>query len=700
MKEKNPKDITTPRVKASIHRRVLTLLNNATRLQDLMYLKPKGLVHEDHPEELEAKTVKLLDKEIAIAILDYRDGYAPFGFRHLREVLEIERLDFRDLGPLLHHLGDSRYGRWDTLPYDIVRPGNITVEVAHAALLHTGKVLFIPADFYNAGWATPIWDPSDEGSPVFEYPTLNPDYALFCGGHSFLSDGRLLVVGGGGDRIPGHPDAKWGFKFNPVMKEWTRTSESMNHGYRWYPTAVTLGDMRVVITCGDSHGDMEYYDEATDKFVDVTGGDTKRFDNLYPGLHLLPNHLMFYSRTGWGSATHGAPLSNDSSAYFGFSDMVNGAWTNITSSTVNRCKGMSVMILRSSFPTAQVLVVGGSDASGEGINSAEIIDLSVLSASSAWAPTGMLPDTLNRRQCSAVLLPDSTVFVAGGVTGTNSASMLYNPETNAWSPMDELPSRRGYHSVSLLLPNGKVMMAGGTHGEGNTGIEVFSPPYLFRGPRPTISFAPRRVRHGQTFSIETPDADRIVRAVLVRPMAVTHQADTEQRVIEMQIDYAQPNRLVLTAPTREYPHSLAPQGFYMLFILNRDSVPSVANWIYLGPEFFFAVYSQGDPGNGIGGYDLKSASDRAFVFDYDGSGKLDHLALYRPGTGTIWILKNTAGTFSPVYAQGDPGSGIGGYDLKSAADRAFAVDYDGSGRLDHLALYRPGTGTIWLLRKT
>jgi len=112
---------------------------------------------------------------------------------------------------------------------------------------------------------------------------------------------------------------------------------------------------------------------------------------------------------------------------------------------------------------------------------------------------------------------------------------------------------------------------------------------------------------------------------------------------------------------------------------------------------FSPVYHQGDPGNGIGGYDLKSPADRAFAFDYDHSGKLDHLALYRPGTGTMWILKNAAGTFSPVYNQGDPGNGIGGYDLKSPLDRAFAFDYDSSGKLDHLVLYRPGTGTIWIL---
>ncbi|MGZ2749927.1 FG-GAP-like repeat-containing protein [Burkholderia stagnalis] len=113
---------------------------------------------------------------------------------------------------------------------------------------------------------------------------------------------------------------------------------------------------------------------------------------------------------------------------------------------------------------------------------------------------------------------------------------------------------------------------------------------------------------------------------------------------------------------------------------------------------FSPVYNEGDPGNGIGGYDLASPTDQVFPFDFDSSGKLDHLVLYRPGTGTIWILHNNQdGTFTPVYNEGDPGNGIGGYDLASPADRAFAFDFDGSGKLDHLALYRPGTGTIWIL---
>jgi hypothetical protein len=115
---------------------------------------------------------------------------------------------------------------------------------------------------------------------------------------------------------------------------------------------------------------------------------------------------------------------------------------------------------------------------------------------------------------------------------------------------------------------------------------------------------------------------------------------------------------------------------------------------------FAPVYAQGHGGAGIGGWDLQSSVDRAFAFDYDHSGKLDHLVLYRPGHGAIFILKNTGGKFSPVYAQAHGGNGIGQWDLQSSADQAFAVDYDHSGKLDHLVLYRPGHGAIFILKNS
>lgn len=572
------------KIDPGVHRRILRFINDATRPEDLMYppVQVAGheeFAHEAMPEPRRRDEKPIVEREIAEAIFTHRDETSPLGFHHVRQLLELEPFRNVHLEAFIHALGHRFYGHWDTLPYDTQLPNGTSVDVGHAALLHTGKVLFIPADYSSAGWPTPIWDPSDEVNPVFEYPVANPDYSLFCAGQAFLSDGKLLVVGGGGDRNV-TPSAVWGYKFDPGTRAWTRTSGPMGE-YRWYPTAVTLGDQRVLVTCGNGTGNMEAYVEATDTFVEI-GGSTRSFPNLYPGFHLLPNHSVFFSRTGWGSARDGTAFNDNRSAFFSLAagDPNMGSWTDVAPASLNRAKGMSVMILKPGYPSVRIFVIGGVDSGGNGLSTAEIFDASILTTSSSWTSPIPVPDGEARRQCNAVLLPDGTVFVSGGIDRVNSPCTLFDPDTNSFRAMDELPSIRGYHSVSLLLPSGKVLVAGG---DGNPRIEVFSPPYLYRGARPQIANAPGLVHHGQTFSITSPDAASITKAVLVRPMAVTHQTDSEQRVIELPLlhDHVQPERLQLTAPHGGHPHSLAPQGYYLLFALNGSGVPSEGRWIYL-----------------------------------------------------------------------------------------------------------------------
>jgi len=147
---------------------------------------------------------------------------------------------------------------------------------------------------------------------------------------------------------------------------------------------------------------------------------------------------------------------------------------------------------------------------------------------------------------------------------------------------------------------------------------------------------------------------------------------------------------------RVFAFDYDPSGRPDHLVLYRPGQGTI--WILANQAGVFSpVYHEGAPGNGIGDYDLADPADRVFAFDYDHSGRLDHLVLYRPGQGTIWILANHGGTFIPVYQEGAPGDGIGGYDLADPADRVLAFDYNHNGRLDHLVLYRPGHGTIWIL---
>jgi hypothetical protein len=98
--------------------------------------------------------------------------------------------------------------------------------------------------------------------------------------------------------------------------------------------------------------------------------------------------------------------------------------------------------------------------------------------------------------------------------------------------------------------------------------------------------------------------------------------------------------------------------------------------------------------SGIGTFDLSSPADNIIAFDYNGTGLMDHLVLYRPGTGLVWLLAHgSANSFYPV----EVGSGIGGFDLSSPADRLIAYDYSQTGLSNYLLAYRPGTGVVWIL---
>lgn len=109
---------------------------------------------------------------------------------------------------------------------------------------------------------------------------------------------------------------------------------------------------------------------------------------------------------------------------------------------------------------------------------------------------------------------------------------------------------------------------------------------------------------------------------------------------------------------------------------------------------FKPVFESKDHGAGIGGFDLSQIEDRAFALDYEHSGKMDYLVFYRPGSGICTILKNEKGEFKSVFSSK---TGIGGWDLADKRDLGLAFDLDGTGKRDNVCWYRPGTGIVWVL---
>ena len=204
----------------------------------------------------------------------------------------------------------------------------------------------------------------------------------------------------------------------------------------------------------------------------------------------------------------------------------------------------------------------------------------------SWRSTA--PMAFPRAYENLTMLPDGTVFASGGMTTSDGVDLskavlpaeIWNPATETWRTVASLAIGREYHSTALLLPDGRVLMAGGGQLPGSpaideTSAEVYSPPYLFKGARPTISSAPSTVQYGSNFTVQTPDASSIQSVALIRTPSVTHAFDQNQRYIPLSFT-AGSGSLTVTSPAKAND---APPGYYMLFIVNGNGVPSVASFV-------------------------------------------------------------------------------------------------------------------------
>ena len=461
-------------------------------------------------------------------------------------------------------------GTWATLPY------KMPINPIHCGVLHTGKVLVVAGSENEPDNPDPpraaVWDLASGTMTV-----QNLLWDVFCNGMACLPDGRFLIAGGTEQYDPfyGEPRAT---VFDPATETFAQV-ESMAHG-RWYATVTALGDGGLMAFSGlDEFGSTNKAVE----FYNVASGWSNEFNApwtppLYPRLHLLPNGQVFYS----GSTTSSHLFTPSTQTW-----TLNVAHTVYTS---DRTYGSSVLLpLRpeeSYIP--RVMIMGGHSPATP---TAEIIDLSA--SSPAWRMTAPMSEP--RIQMNAVILPTGNVLALGGsefdedTSSASKAADLFDSVAETWSSAGVAKYARLYHSVALLLPDATVWVAGGnpTRGLYQKHMEIYSPAYLFTtnlegkvilAARPVITGIRTEIGYGARFTIQTPDSADIGSVVLVRPGSSSHAFDMEQRLVGLFFRSSAPGTVRATAPANGF---IAPPGYYMLFILNQAGVPSVASFVHL-----------------------------------------------------------------------------------------------------------------------
>jgi galactose oxidase len=240
------------------------------------------------------------------------------------------------------------------------------------------------------------------------------------------------------------------------------------------------------------------------------------------------------------------------------------------------------------YDVGKILTMGGATAY-ENTNAtarAYTIDINNGATVARTADMGV-----TRSFANGVALPDGQVLVVGGQAtpvpfsdnGARMAPELWNPATGQWTMLAPMAVPRTYHSVALLLPDGRVFVGGGglcgncstNHLDG----EIFTPPYLLNADgsartRPTIVTAPATAAAGSTISVTT--GAQITKFSLMRMSTVTHTVNTDQRRIPLTATAVSGNTATLTLPA---DRGVLVPGSYLLFAVDGNGVPSVASTI-------------------------------------------------------------------------------------------------------------------------
>lgn len=478
----------------------------------------------------------------------------------------------------------------------------------HAALLPTGKVLTYGSPPDNPagqdGRLYDLWSPAlgfGEGS--HRTATAFGPVNSFCSTAAYLGDGKLLISGGNTPLASG--------LFSPVSNTVALDPSSLAD-QRWYATMLTLTDGRAVIL-----GGMDPYQEGMVNAPDaaIAAGTVSMTPEIYTagsGWRTLfgarsrdafgPDYLRASYPRAW-VAPDGKVVGISAETMWKLDPAASDAQGAVTvlgkfktppsaTAPVNVGATNSAVM----FAPGKVLQMGGNGTNnGDGLPAsamATVVDFN----SATPQLTETAPMRFARRYGNATVLPDGKVVVTGGTRRGNNGGAdavyeaeVWDPATGRWTTGARAANIRVYHSAALLLPNGTVLSSGGgaPGPVDNQNVEIYYPPNLFQTVDGAARLAPRPVltgisalglAPGARFQLDLADASRVTRLALVTNGTVTHSFNSTQRFQELSFT-KDGNRLTAQLPANT---NLTPPGYYQLFALDANGVPSRAVIVGIG----------------------------------------------------------------------------------------------------------------------
>jgi len=432
-----------------------------------------------------------------------------------------------------------------------------------AVLLSTGKI------FYCHDTKDPFYfDP-------YTNDTLSTNGDVFlqgCVGPVLLPEGEIFFAGGANLQFYG-PGTRTVKRYNPVTSQWTRMDNML--GYRWYPTVAKLPDNRILLIGGGDQANPRRT-RSSELYNPKTGVSTWT-DSIQIGNEVSPIVLL---NNGSVLMTHRPPqLFNPQTMQWTLAaDFQQG---NRMPNGDHADHELTLM------PDGKVVAIGFKTFNAPQYgNMVETYD----PAANTWT-LGAAHSPV-RSRANTVLLPDENILVTGGErenhNDTNSVNAYkfmkltesYNPVTDTWRRLADMNYHREYHSVPMLVADGRVIVAGGEGQPGNeppfSVIEGFKPPYLFKGIRPSIEgFTPGDFRKGSTINFNVRYADSVTGIALISAACKTHFMNSGNNRFLKPGFVQTGNSISFTLPTDSVT---MPDGLYMMFVL-VDDIPSVGQFV-------------------------------------------------------------------------------------------------------------------------